>query len=157
MSTSTRSGAVLALAVGALAFHAPVRADAFDGFNPVSMQALDHIRGGFSMELNFGQLALAMNMTQASMINGAVVPAQQITGLSGGTSTVIQQGLNNSVNLAVLNSIPSGSLSTVIQNSLDDQVIGSISTLNITITSQVLAQTMALQSLTQDALLRFLH
>lgn len=157
MSTSMRSGAVLALVVGTLAFQAPARADAFDGLNPVSMQTLDHIRGGFSMEFNFGRLMLAMNMTQASMINGAIVPAQQTTGSSGGTSTVIQQGPNNVVNPVVLNSIPSGSLSTVIQNSLNDQVISSISTLNITITSQVLAQTMALQSLTQNALLRFLH
>jgi len=155
--TSVRGIAILALAVGALGFQAAARAEAFDGLNPVSMQALDRIRGGFSMEFDFGQIMLAMNMTQVSMINGAVVPTQQATGASGGASTVVQQGLDNSVNQAVLNNIPSGSLSTVIQNSLDNQVLNSISTLNITITSQMLAQSMALRSLTQDTLLRFLH
>jgi hypothetical protein len=121
------------------------------------MQTLDHVRGGFSMEMNYGQLMLAMNTTQVSVINGIVVPGQQIIGSSGGSSTLIQQGLNNSVNPVVLNNIPSGSMSTVIQNGLNDQVIGSISTLNITITSQMLAQAVNMQSLTQSALLRFLH
>lgn len=157
MHTSMRSGAALALAIGTLAFQAPAHADAFDSFNPVSMQTLDHIRGGFSMEFNFGRLMMAMNMTQVNMINGALVPGQQITGASGGTSTLIQQGPNNSVNPLILNNIPSGSLSTIIQNSVNDQMIQSVNTLNITITSQVLAQTMALQSLAQSALLRFLH
>lgn len=141
MFTSMRSGAVLALAIGTLVLQTPARADAFDGLNPVSTQTLDQIRGGFSMAFDFGQLMLAMDMTQVSMING----------------TVIQQGLNNTVNPVVINGIPNESLSTVIQNSLNDQVINSISTMNITITSQTLAQTMALQSLTQDALLRFSH
>jgi hypothetical protein len=153
-----RNGAVLALAVGTLALQAPARADAFDESNPVSMQTLDHIRGGFSMGFDFGRLMLAMNLTQVSMINGDVVPGQEtVTGSSGGASTVIQQGLNNMVGQTVLNNIPAGSLNTVIQNSLNDQVINSISTLNITITSQALAQTAVLQSLTQDALLRFMH
>lgn len=144
MFSSIHSRVVLALAVGTLVFQVPAHAntaDTFDGLTPVSMQALDHIRGGFSMEFDFGQLMLAMNMTQVSMING----------------TVIQQDLNNAVNPIALNSLPSGSLNTVIQNSLNNQVINSISTMNITITSQGLAQSMALQSLAQNTLLRFLH
>jgi hypothetical protein len=157
MFTSVRSGAVLALAVGVLAFQAPAHAAAFDGLSPVSTQTLDHIRGGFSVELNYGQLMLAMNTTQVSTINGVAVPDQQAIGSSGGSSTLIQQGLNNSVNPVVLNSIPGGSMSTVIQNGLSNQVISSISTLNITITSQMLAQAANVQSLTQSALLRFLH
>lgn len=157
MNTSIRSGAILALAVGTLAFQAPACANAFDGLKPVSMQALDHVRGGFSMEFNFGRLMLAMNMNQVNMINGSSVPGEQTTGSSGGTSTVIQQGPNNSVSPTVVNGIPIGSLNTVIQNSLDHQVISSIRTLNITITSQRLAQAMHFQSLTQNALLRFLH
>lgn len=157
MFTSMRSGAALALVVGALAFQTPAHADTFDGLNPVSMQTLDHIRGGFSMEFNFGQLMMAMSLTQVNMINGDPAPGQQVTGASGGTSTVVQQGLGNSVSQVVMNGIPAGSMSTVIQNSLNDQVIHSVNTLNITITSQMLAQTMALQSLTQNALLRFLH
>jgi hypothetical protein len=157
MFTFRQGGAVRALAVSPVAFQAPAPAAAFDGFSPVSMQTLDHVRGGFSMEMNYGQLMLAMNTTQVSVINGIVVPGQQIIGSSGGSSTLIQQGLNNSVNPVVLNNIPSGSMSTVIQNGLNDQVIGSISTLNITITSQMLAQAVNMQSLTQSALLRFLH
>src|SRR5690348_3494997 len=125
MFTFRHGGAVLALAVSTLAFQAPAPAAAFDGFSPVSMQTLDHVRGGFSMEMNYGQLMLAMNTTQVSVINGIVVPGQQIIGSSGGSSTLIQQGLNNSVNPVVLNNIPSGSMSTVIQNGLNDQVIGS--------------------------------
>lgn len=158
MFTSMRSGVVLALAAGALVLQAPAHADVFEGVNPVSVQALDHVRGGFSMEFNFGQLMLAMNLNQVSTINGVVVPSQQTaTGSSGGTLTVVQQGLNNSINPLVLNNIPGGSLSTIVQNSLNGQVIHSISTLDLTITSQALAQSMALQSLTQNALLRFLH
>lgn len=157
MFSFVRSGAVLALAVGVLAVQAPAHADAFDGLSPVSTQTLDHIRGGFSVEFNFGQLMLAMDTTQVSTINGVVVPDQQATGSSGGSLTLIQQGLNNSINPVVLNNIPSGSMTTVIQNGLNDQVIGSISTLNITITSQMLAQAVNMQSMAQSALLRFAH
>ncbi|MGB6241663.1 MAG: hypothetical protein WBF69_04185 [Castellaniella sp.] len=157
MFTSIRNGAFLALAVGALTFQTPAHAVAFAEASPVSTQTLDHIRGGFSMEFNFGQLMMALSMSQVSMINGAVVPGEQAATSGGGGSTLIQQGPNNSINPSVLNNIPAGSLSTVIQNSLNDQVIRSVSTLNITITSQMLAQSMALQSLNQAALLRFLH
>lgn len=157
MFTSMRRGAVLALAIGALTFQASARADAFDGLNPVSMQALDHIRGGFSMAFDFGPLMLAMNMTQVSMVNGVPTTGQQTVDPSGGASTVIQQGWNNSINPLVFNNLPAGSVNTVIQNSLNDQVIHSVNTLDITITSQMLAQSVALQSLTQAALLQFLH
>lgn len=157
MFTSVRSGAALAVAVGVLVFQAPAHADVFDGVSPVSPHTLDHIRGGFSVEINLGQLMLAMNTTQISTINGVVVPDQQAAGSSGGSSTLIQRGLNNSINPVVLNNIPGGSMSTVIQNGLNGQVIGSISTMNITITSQMLAQAVNIQSLTQSALLRFLH
>ncbi len=46
-------------------------------------------------------------------------------------------------------------MNTVIQNSMNNQVISTINTLNITITSQALAQAMAMQSVTQGALLQF--
>ncbi len=157
MFTSVHNRALLALAVGTLAFQAPVHAAAFGGASPVSMQALDQIRGGFGFEINLGQMMLAMNMSQVSMINGVVVPGEQTVTSAGGGSTLIQLGPHNWINPSVLNNIPAGSMSTVIQNSLNDQAIQSINTLNITITSQALAQNMALQSFAQGALLRFQH
>lgn len=158
MITYMRNGIVMALTAGTLMLQVPAHADLFDGMSPVSTQALDHVRGGFSMEFDLGQLMLALDVNQVSMINGVVVPAQQAgVGSSGGISALVQQGSNNSVNALVLNNIPAGSLSTIIQNSLNNQMISSISTLDITITSRALAQTMALQSLTQNTLLRFLH
>lgn len=158
MFTSMRNGIAMALTAGTLMLQVPAYAGVFDGMNPVSTQALDRVRGGFSMEFDYGQLMLALNMNQVSMINGVIVPSQQTTtGSSGGISTLVQQGSSNSVNPLVLNNIPAGSLSTIIQNGLNNQLISSTSTLDITITSRTLAQTMALQSLTQNTLLRFLH
>ena len=157
MNTSICNRAILALAVGTLAFQAPAFAEGFDGLKPVSLQTLDHVRGGFSMEFNFGRMIMAMNMSHVSMINGILVPGDQTTGASGGTTTLIQQGPGNFISPTVLNGIPAGSMNTIIQNSLDSQVIRSVRTLNITITSQRLAQSMHFQSLSQSALLRFLH
>ncbi|NYT61749.1 hypothetical protein H0A66_05350 [Alcaligenaceae bacterium] len=157
MFTSLHSGAALALAVGTLMFQAPALAKTFNGVNPVSDQTLDHIRGGFSMGYDLGQMKLALDITQVNQINGVIEPAQQLTGASGGTLNVIQYGLNNAVSLSALNGIPSGSMGTVIQNSMSSQVINTISTLNITITSQAFAQAMNMQSSMQNAMLQFLH
>ena len=158
MSTSMHWGAAQALAIGALVLQPSAQATTFDELTPVSMQTLDHVRGGFSMQFDFGRLMMHMRMTQFSMVNGVAVPDQATaTGSSGGTSTVIQQGVNNTASLAALNGLSAGSWSHIIQNSQHDQLISSIRTVDIAITSQTLARTVNLQSLAQDALLKFLH
>lgn len=157
MFTFLRNGATLALATGTLIFQVPALADTFNNIHPVSDQALDHIRGGFSVGYDLGQLKLALDINQVSQVNGIIEPAQQLTGASGGTLDVMQYGLNNSVNLSVLNNIPNGSMGTIIQNSLSNQVINTISTLNITITSHALAQAVNMQSSVQNSMLQFLH
>ncbi|MYN12138.1 hypothetical protein GSY71_03105 [Pusillimonas sp. TS35] len=157
MFTSLRScGTALALAAGTLMLQTPVLAsNAFNGVSPVSDLALDHIRGGFSAAYDYGHLKLAMDITQATLINGFIGSAQQLADASGGALTVMQNGLNNVVNLPVLNNVSNSTMNTVIQNSMNNQVISTINTLNITITSQALAQAMAMQSVTQGALLQF--
>lgn len=157
MFTSLHNGAALALAAGTLMFQMPALADTFNNVNPVSDQTLDHIRGGFSVGYDLGQMKLALDITQVSQINGLVEPTQQLTGASGGTLNVLQNGLNNSVSLSVLNNIPNGSMGTIVQNSFNNQVINTISTMNITITSHAFARAMDMQSSVQNAMLQFLH
>ena len=152
-----RNCVTLALVIGAMVVQAPALANTFGGMNPVDNQRLDHIRGGFSIQYELGQLKLAMNVTRISSINGSIVTEQHLTGASGGTLSVIQSGLNNMVSSSVVSSIPTGMLGTVIQNNLDNQVIRAINVLNITLTSQALAQAMAVRAITQSALLQSIH
>lgn len=157
-----RNPAALALATSALMFQAPAFANTlnggmFNGVKPVNDQTLDHIRGGFSLQYDLGQMKLALDMSQISYLNGVTQPAQQITGSSGGTLNMIQNGLNNSVSPSVVNSIPIGMQGALIQNNLDNQVLTTVNTLNITVTSQAFARSVAMGAAAQGALLRFLH
>ena len=135
MCTSMHCGAAVVLAIGTLGLQPSAQATAhvFDEMQPVSLQALDHARGGFAMGFDLGRMMMSMRMTQFSMVNGVPVPDQ------------------------ATHAGPTGGLSTVIQNSQHGQMISAIRTIDITITSQALARTVNLQSLTQHALLKFLH
>lgn len=147
----------LPLAMGAMALQVPALADTLGGMNPVSSQKLDQIRGGFSVQYDLGQMKLALDVNRVSFINGNLAPMEQFTGASGGTLDVIQSGLNNSVSASVVDGIPMGTLGTLIQNSLNNQVIRTVNVMNMTVTSQAFAQAMSLQATTQAALLRFMH
>lgn len=150
-------GLALAMTAGTLMLPVPVLANTFEGASPVSDRELDDIRGGFSIEYGLGQLRLALEFTRSSWIGAIQESAQHWAAGSGGAPNVIQHGPNNVVTLPVLNNLNQAALSTVIQNSVSDQIISNVNTLNITITNQAVSRAMALQSLTQDAFLRFLY
>lgn len=91
-----------------------------------------------------------------------VVPGAPVVETTGGSLTAAipvlsSPAMTNAVSSSIANSLPAGTIGTVIQNSLDGQMIQSINVLNITVTSQALAQAVSLQSFTQGALLRFMH
>lgn len=231
----TRSRIAWALTLLAFCAEVPALAGTFGGLQPVANQQLDQVRGGFSLDFDFGRIAIAMNMNRLNFVNGILTAVDPIKGQAGGTLNLIQTGpsvvvsqpldggtptvsvtptlagsasssaplisttpgvapvppnapivtagtpasvpvgsvppsalagsvplppsaaLNNVVSSSVANGLPAGTVGTVIQNNLDGQMIQSINVLNITVTSQALAQAVALQSLTQGALLRFMH
>lgn len=156
-SASTRVLPVAALVLGALAVQSPAFAGTFGGAMPVSNQQLNQIRGGFSWHYDVGQFGFALDWSQINTINGNPVPAQHTTSANGGTLSVIQSGPNNVVIPSVANGLTAGSAATVIQNSLDNQVVNTLRVLNITLTSHALAQAMAAHAMMENALLQFSH
>lgn len=207
--------AALTLTLGVLLAQTPAHADTFAGLAPVTNQALATIRGGFSMSFDFGQMGIALDMSQMTFVNGQLVPVQQIVDAAGGTvnliqngpgngagtvsptdlaqgssatgsalhplapgngvglagsngaasglaglavpSVLMQTGLGNGATASLVSNVSPAMIGTVIQNGLDGQIIQNLNVLNVTVTSQALAQSVALQAMTQGALLRFLH
>lgn len=110
----------------------------------INMQRLDSLRGGFITD---GGLKISMGIERSVFINNELVattilnvpdlaallargaaPAQ----LQGSPATLVQNGPGNSVGQSVLQSFGPGML-TIIQNSLDNQLIQGRTIINTTI------------------------
>lgn len=110
----------------------------------INMQRLDSLRGGFITD---GGLKISMGIERSVFINNELVattilnvpdlaalvargaaPAQ----LQGSPTTLVQNGPGNSVGQSVLQSFGPGML-TIIQNSLDNQLIQGRTLINTTI------------------------
>lgn len=152
-----RLAPTLLLAIGALTLQVSAHADTFGGINPVSNEKLAHIRGGFAMQLDFGWMQFALDMSRASFINGNLLLADHRTDATGGALDLIQNGLSNTVDSSVGSNMVQGALAAVIQNGLDNQIIRNINVVNLTVTSQEFARSMALHSMFQGVLLQSLR
>ena len=148
MTTARGSLAKVLLASGLLSLPVAYTASADDFvFSPkraISMQKLDNLRGGF---LTDGGLTIALGIERSVFINNELVtttflnipdlaalsgrgtaPAQ----LQGSPTTLIQNGAGNNLGQSLLQSFGPGLL-TVIQNSLDNQLIQGRTVINTTI------------------------
>ncbi|WP_189440271.1 hypothetical protein [Rhodanobacter panaciterrae] len=128
----------------------------------VSDRQLDTTRGGFDM--GNGLLA-SFGIERAVYINGNLVSStsvnipdigrmtpDQASALAAATGTVniIQNGANNTVDPATFDH---ATAATVIQNSLDNQDIRSLTTINVTANSQNLFRSLGLQESLQAGLI----
>ena len=127
---------------------------------PVSYVRLDEVHGGFDLG---GGLVASLGIQELAYINGNLVTstsinipnigqitAQQATALASALSTVnlVRNGPNNS---AASSLMQNAGLATVIQNSLNNQSISTLTTLNISVNTLDVLHELNLQSTLQAA------
>lgn len=131
-------------------------------WTPVSDQALDNLRGGFEV----GQeLAVSFGIIRSVTINGDMVTqtsfnlpditkinAEQarIASLAIAETGVVQNGVGNILTNGVRSELPT---STVIQNTLNDQTIETLTVINAGVNSLGLLKSINTQNTLKDALL----
>jgi len=128
----------------------------------VSDRRLDATRGGF--DLGNGLLA-SFGIERAVYINGNLVSSTSVNipdigritpdqagalAAATGTVNIIQNGANNTVDPATFDH---ATAATVIQNSLDNQDIRSLTTINTTVNSQNMLRSLGLQESLQAGLI----
>jgi hypothetical protein len=148
MTTSFRNRVISALSMGLLSLMlAPfATADDFDFSREqaIDLQRLDELRGGF---LTDGGLKITLGIERSVFINNELVTTTVLNipdlaalsargaaqaQLQGSPTMLIQNGAGNSVGQSVLQSLVPGML-TVIQNSLDNQLVQGQTIINTTI------------------------
>lgn len=129
--------------------------------------ALDRLRGGF--ESPDSALRISFGIERAVYINGQLVAStvfniRDLQAMAGGGSVpslpnadagallVVQNGAGNSFQV-----VAPQAWGTVIQNSLDNQAIQSVTTVNADVNSRQLYRSMSLQSAIQDGLIQSLR
>jgi len=145
----------ISIGFGAMAF-----ADDFSFADaaPVAEDALDEVRGGYEMPAS---LHASMTLERSAYLNGELVvsrsvtipdignmTAEQATALAETAGTiVIQNGPNNAFNVPDL-----GPASTVIQNTLNDQHLVTLTTLSVEVNSLSAFREMNFQDGLRDTL-----
>ncbi len=149
MTKSFRNRIFSALSLGLLSLVLAPFAAADENlvFSPeqaIDMQRLDNLRGQFMTD---GGLKISLGIERSVFINNELVATSVLNipdlaaltargaaaaQLQGSPATVIQNGPGNSVGQSVLQSLGSGML-TVIQNSLDNQLLQGQTIINTTI------------------------
>jgi len=129
----------------------PGQTGIFPSLTPVSEHQLAKLRGGFRGH-DFGfNLQFKMDFHKATFFNGSSTPQAPDISTSHHTVKVIQNGPNNTVDLTTL-SIPKHSVTTIVQNSLDNQTIKTVNTLNISVASRTLAHEISIHQALHQAL-----
>ena len=146
----------------------------FENCRVATADELGEMRGGF--DLNAGDLHLSFSIERVTFINGALVATtslsipslnslgnpqtladsinqqaiiaslQNTAGSNYNPVTSVQNGPNNTFTLPDGLNQSTSALTTIIQNTLDNQVIRNMTILNATLTSQALVRTMAISS-----------
>lgn len=129
--------------------------------------ALDQLRGGF--ESPDAGLRISFGIERAVYINGQLVAstvfnvrdlqamvgagsAAAMSNIDGGALLVVQNGAGNTFQVQAPQA-----WGTIIQNSLNNQAIQSVTTVNAEVNSRQLYRSMSLQSAIQDGLIRSLR
>lgn len=125
----------------------------FARLQPVSDARLAALRGGFTLFNGGVRVDVAMGIKRLTYINGRLVASSALdeNNLPTQTLRVVQNGPGNVFDPTQLHMLP-GTVATVIQNTLDKQVIRNLNVLNVTVTSRALAQALSLQSSVRGAL-----
>ena len=139
--------------------------DRFAAVNAVPAHELDDMRGGFSTSLN---LTLSFGIERAVYMNGALVTTTNFnlpalgassrdgaegTAPSGGSIALVQNGPGNTF-VQAREAPPLAA--TVIQNTLDNQALQSLTTINTASNSLQILRSNAFQALIQDGISRVL-
>ncbi len=131
-----------ALFVAAFATPAAQSSILDNGFEDCKVAAaneLDEMRGGF--EINNGWLKMSFGLERLAFINGELVARTTLNLPSmGGGPTIVQNGPNNFTPPAGLNQ------AMIIQNTLDNTQIGSMTIIDVTMNSMALVRGMAVSS-----------
>lgn len=144
----------LALMAALPAQAAPPEAAALFDLPPVSDARLDRMRGGFSIGGGSGQVQLSLGIERMTFINGELAAVNRMGQSVGGGLRVISNGVGNTFDSAIVRGLLPGTLGTVIQNSMDNQVIRNLNVLHVTVTSQELARSLAVRSMVSDSVAR---
>lgn len=164
MSTLRSACACWALALAAWPAHGEAPASAFgEGWVPVEESLLDQSRGGFTFETG---LKLSLGIERVVSINGEVaartslqltdisrLSAEQARLTSDALSAVklVQNGRDN-IYLGAMSAQTLGG--TVIQNSLNDQLIRTHTVIHSSVNSMALLKTLNFQGSLSDAIAR---
>jgi len=133
------------------------------GGETVAMDAsrLDGVRGGF---VAHSGLKLSFGIERAVYINGTLVTTTAlnvsdlgnlsagqaaVASLNGGTLAIVQSGTGNTF---LPGAVSASTIGTVIQNTLDNQHIQSVTTINATVNSGEIVRSMNLQQSVQNAI-----
>lgn len=118
----------------------------FAGAKVVADEVMDTVRGGFEtangLRMSFGIERLVyingelssttrLNVSDLGALTGGAINAASLPAI-GSTVAVIQNGPNNTF---VADALSSGAIATVIQNSLDNQHINAVTTVNASVNS----------------------
>lgn len=170
MSSIFKVISVAVLTVGVVStLHAALPAG-FDDYPVVDDSDLAQLRGGFETSANGLPLSFTFGIERATFVNGQLVSTTSIaiptlpfalnTQGAGGTAinpiNVIQNGAGNVFALPSIQNVPT-SVMTVIQNSLDNQVIGNAMVINASITSRDFIRSLAVQSTLNQMLFKSLR
>ena len=128
--------------MGAVAFTYPAYSTDFDGYQQASNKELDSMRGGFELSIDGQQVLLSLGIERLTFINGELATASPVSNLN---LQVLQNGPNNNFAPPSEISLPSGAV-TLIQNSLDNQVIRNVTTINATVAFNNLVGSQAIDS-----------
>lgn len=156
-------GATLRVALVAAAFSAPAAQSntlnhSFEDCRVATAEELGEMRGGF--DLSAGGLHLSFSIERVTFINGELVATtslglpslntlgNQAGALAGNFNpiTLVQNGPNNNFTLPAGLNLSSTALTTVIQNTLDNQAISNMTILNTTLNSQALLRAITVTS-----------
>lgn len=127
----------------------------FEGFPVVADRELDQMRGGFETVSGGLPLSFSFGIERVSYVNDQLVATSilaipSLLDLNSGAVravgmdpvTVIQNGPGNTFALPALSS----QFMTLIQNTLDNQVIGNVTVINASVTSSDFLRSLALQN-----------
>jgi hypothetical protein len=154
---------ILGVSILAISVMEPARAfedvSGFEGFPVVADRELDQMRGGFETASGGLPLSFSFGIEQASFVNGQLVSTSTLAipslpaAMNGGgvaltgfaPITIIQNGAGNTFALPGISSL-STQVMTVIQNTLDNQVIRNETVINVSVTSSDFLRSLALQN-----------
>lgn len=155
-----RSIGIAALTCGVVSgLQAATSMPGFEDYPVVADRELDQMRGGFETRNGALQLSFSFGIERATFLNGELVATTTLAiptfpvafnSLGGGATAfnpvnVIQNGPGNVFALPSVRDLPTSVL-TVIQNTLDNQVIGNVTVINASVTSRDFLRSLTIQS-----------